>query len=77
MAAKFCGVEACFGLERFGLWPQNILVKENIGSNRGLIAVIRELYVEYGMGSEDCTRYLTLNLDENIFWRVLKVHTTN
>jgi hypothetical protein len=53
------------------------LSKENIGSNRGLIAVIRELYVEYGMGSEECTRYLTLNLDENIFWRVLKVHTTN
>jgi hypothetical protein len=51
------------------------LSKENIGSNRGLIAIIRELYDEYKMGEEQCSRYLTLNLDENIFWRVLKVHT--
>ena len=50
------------------------LSKENIGSNRGLIAVIRELYDEYNMGDESCERYLTLNADENIFWRVLKVY---
>jgi len=49
------------------------LSPENIGSNRGLIAVIRELYDEYNMGEETCERYLTLNVDENIFWRILKV----
>lgn len=50
------------------------LLDINIGSNRGLIAVLRGLYEDKKMGSEmDCQRYTTLNVDENIFWRVLKV----
>lgn len=49
------------------------LVEHNIGSNIGLINVIRQIYDEYGMGDETCTRYVSLNLDENIYWRVLKV----
>jgi hypothetical protein len=50
------------------------LLDINIGSNRGLIAIIRGLYEERKMGLEDqCDRYTTLNVDENIFWRVLKV----
>lgn len=50
------------------------LLDINIGSNRGLIAIIRGLYDDRKMGLEDqCDRYTTLNVDENIFWRVLKV----
>ncbi len=45
----------------------------NIGSNIGLVSIIRKLYNEHGMGSGDCTRYLTLNVDENIYYRILKV----
>lgn len=52
------------------------LLDINIGSNRGLIAIIRGLFDERKMGLEDqCQRYTTLNVDENIFWRVLKVIT--
>lgn len=54
--------------------PQE-LIGTNIGSNRGLLSVIRKYYDEYNMAGAqgDCVRYLSLNVDENIFWRVLKV----
>lgn len=57
----------------FNVYP-NGLVDMNIGSNRGLAAVIRQLYEQYGMQpGGDCSRYLTVNVDENIYWRTLKV----
>ena len=49
------------------------MIEENIGSNRGLIAIIRKFYVDRGMDTNACDRYLTICADENIFWRVLKV----
>lgn len=51
------------------------LVGKNIGSNRGLISVIRDYYNDYNMSGEngDCERYLNINVDENIYWRILKV----
>ena len=49
------------------------LMDYNIGSNQGLIAVVRHLYEEHKMHNEHCNNYLSLNVDENIFWRILKV----
>lgn len=49
------------------------MIEENIGSNRGLIAIIRKLYIDRGMDTDVCDRYLTICADENIFWRILKV----
>lgn len=49
------------------------MIQENIGSNRGLIAIIRKLYIDRGMDTDTCDRYLTICADENIFWRILKV----
>jgi hypothetical protein len=50
------------------------MIKHNIGSNKGLALIIRELYEHNGMDVEGgCSNYVCLNLDENIFWRVLKV----
>ena len=49
------------------------MMSQNIGSNRGLISVIRSFYERYNMHQERCDRYLTINADENIFWRILKV----
>ena len=50
------------------------LVSQNIGSNPGLIHVLRHLvYEKYNMHEDKCERYVTLNLDENIYWRTLKV----
>jgi hypothetical protein len=56
------------------VYPQE-LIGTNIGSNRGLLSVIRKYYDEYNMAGAqgDCVRYLSMNVDENIFWRVLKV----
>ena len=50
------------------------MLPQNIGSNRGLISIIRSFYENYKMDTEDCDRYLTINADENIFWRILKVY---
>jgi hypothetical protein len=51
------------------------LIDINIGSNAGLCAIVRQLYDEYAMDTPDeCERYLNLNVDENIYWRILKVH---
>ena len=49
------------------------LMDYNIGSNQGLLAVVRSLYEENNMHTEQCNHYLLLNVDENIFWRILKV----
>jgi hypothetical protein len=50
------------------------LMDINIGSNRGLAIILRKMYTEHGMEpGGSCDRYLSLNVDENIFWRTLKV----
>ena len=50
------------------------MIKHNIGSNKGLSLIMRELYEDLDMAtSEGSINYTCLNLDENIFWRVLKV----
>ena len=50
------------------------LIDMNIGSNSGLCAIVRQLYDEYNMDNADaCERYLNLNVDENIYLRILKV----
>ena len=49
------------------------MLPQNIGSNRGFISIIRSFYEHYKMDTDDCKRYLTINADENIFWRILKV----
>ena len=56
------------------VFPQK-LVGTNIGSNRGLICLIRQYYDDYNMSGDDgsCERYLNINVDENIFYRILKV----
>lgn len=49
------------------------LFKKNIGSNEGLIAVLADIAKTYGMVDDTCSDYVTLNVDENIYWRILKV----
>ena len=50
------------------------LMKLNIGSNAGLIRILREYQTEHKMHLEGgCAEYKCLNVDENIFWRILKV----
>lgn len=50
------------------------IIDKNIGSNIGLVSILREdFYDVYGMGTDECKQYLCLNVDENIFWRTLKV----
>jgi hypothetical protein len=49
------------------------LFKRNIGSNEGLVAVLSDIAKTYGMIDDTCTDYVTLNVDENIYWRILKV----
>ena len=50
------------------------LFKKNIGSNEGLIAVLSDIASTYGMVDNSCSDYVILNVDENIYWRVMKVH---
>lgn len=52
------------------------MMKENIGSNRGLAIIMRELYEKHEMHIDKCSKYVCLNVDENIFWRMLKVYIT-
>jgi hypothetical protein len=55
------------------------LIKKNIGSNVGLISILHDIQSENNMDSNIGTgpdKYIVLNLDENIYWRVLKVLTT-
>ena len=50
------------------------LLDKNIGSNPGLVSILKEdIYDKYGMGTDDCETYVNINVDENIFWRILKV----
>ena len=50
------------------------MIDKNIGSNIGLVSILREdFYDQYGMDSDDCKNYICWNVDENIFWRTLKV----
>lgn len=50
------------------------LIEINIGTNRGLLTIIRqEFFEKYKMDTDECERYHTLNADENIYYRILKV----
>jgi hypothetical protein len=50
------------------------LIKKNIGSNRGLLSIAREFQEEHKLHLAGvCQTYKTLNLDENIYYRLLKV----
>jgi hypothetical protein len=49
------------------------LIDHNIGSNQGLITCLRQLMEELGMHNDTCTDYEILNVDENIYWRTMKV----
>ena len=54
------------------------LLEHNIGSNRGLLTILDTMCREKNIhGDAPCTRYTTFNVDENIFWRILKVHNRN
>jgi hypothetical protein len=54
------------------------LLEHNIGSNRGLLTILDTMCRERNIhGDAPCTRYTTFNVDENIFWRILKVHNRN
>jgi hypothetical protein len=54
------------------------LLEHNIGSNRGLLTILDTLCRERHIhGDAPCTKYTTFNVDENIFWRILKVHNVN
>ena len=53
------------------------LIEQNIGSNEGLARVIRQLYDEKNMGSVlGASHYVALNVDCNIFSRLMKVHAS-
>lgn len=57
-----------------GLLHPYQIIDKNIGSNIGLLSILRhDFYDPMGMGTDECKRYVCLNLDENIFWRSLKV----
>ena len=51
------------------------LIELNIGSNRGLISIVNKLYTDHTNDDADdgVQTYMNLNVDENIFWRILKV----
>ena len=51
------------------------MIDKNIGSNVGLVSILRQdFYDVNGMESDECKNYVCWNVDENIFWRTLKVH---
>ena len=53
------------------------LIEDNIGSNRGLISIIDSICQQRNIhGDGQCAQYTTFNVDENIFWRILKVLST-
>ena len=55
------------------VFPERIM-PQNIGSNLGLISLLKaELHDKHGMGTNECKNYVNLNVDENIFYRILKV----
>ena len=50
------------------------LIELNVGTNRGLLTILRqEFFEKYKMDTDECERYHTLNADENIYYRILKV----
>ena len=49
------------------------LLEINIGSNHGLLTILRQIYEEEGMHTDTCANYKILNTDENIYWRTMKV----
>ena len=49
------------------------LIELNIGSNAGLLVILKRLYDNHQMNTDECERYITLNVDENIYYRILKV----
>ena len=49
------------------------LYKKNIGSNEGLISVLSDIAATYGLINSTCSDYVILNVDENIYWRIMKV----
>ena len=53
------------------------LFKKNIGSNEGLISVLSDICSTYGITNSTCSDYLILNVDENIYWRIMKVLCRN
>ena len=54
--------------------PSN-LIQQNIGSNRGLLYILRKFQEDHKMHYQDvCDKYHTLNVDENIYYRILKVN---
>lgn len=60
-----------------GLLHPYQIIDKNIGSNIGLVSILRhDFYESMGMGTDECSRYVCLNVDENIFWRSLKVMLT-
>jgi hypothetical protein len=50
------------------------LTSVNVSSNEGLVSILKDIVNNDGMLSGTCTKYIMLNLDENIYWRALKVH---
>jgi hypothetical protein len=52
------------------------LIKENIGSNEGLLNIMFELQTDHNMESDykGPLQYINLNVDENIYYRILKVY---
>ena len=56
------------------VYPMELL-NINIGSNEGLLRIMRKLYEDYGMDEAGvCNEYKLMNVDENIYWRIMKVH---
>ena len=51
------------------------LMRHNIGSNLGLVTILREFQDDHKMSLHDtCQKYANVNTDENIFYRGLKVN---
>ena len=49
------------------------IINKNIGSNSGLLRILRDHYEDSGQSTGACERYTALNVDINIFERIVKV----
>ena len=57
------------------LYPHRI-IRKNIGSNQGLVEIMRDHYTSNGQDTEGkCDKYSAFIVDENIYMRILKVCT--
>ena len=57
------------------LYP-HCIIRKNIGSNKGLAEIMRDHYTSNGQDVEGkCDKYSAFIVDENIYMRILKVHT--